>query len=179
MSTQNSAANYPTGGRRKYPVFDIEMKLMIGVSADRRHIFCADWRTETGRRGRLCFATRVNISSCWRSPSSRAVDCKKGALGALFFCSSRHHTSLQEHCRVGASTGGLLEWTAMEGNGALFPGIRNAKGASLKEPSGPFNSSLEGNVTRAMDLREGDEVNGDVFKMLIRAAVALNRSSAR
>lgn len=53
-----------------------------------------------------------------------------------------------------------------------------AKGASLDDPSGLFNSSLEGNVRRAIDLREGDEVDGEVFKTLIRAAVTLNRSSA-
>src|SRR6266536_5776315 len=54
-----------------------------------------------------------------------------------------------------------------------------AKGASLKDPSGLFNSSLEGNARRAIDLHEGDEVDGDAFSTLIRAAVALNRSSAR
>src|SRR5258707_9141845 len=54
-----------------------------------------------------------------------------------------------------------------------------AKGASLKDPSGLFNASLDGNTRRAIDLREGDDVDGDAFKALIRAAVALNRSSAR
>jgi hypothetical protein len=54
-----------------------------------------------------------------------------------------------------------------------------AKGASLQDPSGLFNSSLEGKVRRAIDLHEGDEVDADAFKTLIRAAVALNRSSAR
>ncbi len=54
-----------------------------------------------------------------------------------------------------------------------------AKGASLADPSGLFNSSLEGNTRRAIDLREGDEIAADAFKTLIRAAVALNRSSAR
>jgi hypothetical protein len=54
-----------------------------------------------------------------------------------------------------------------------------AKGASLKDPSGLFNSSLEGKVRRAIDLHEGDQVDGEAFKTLIRAAVALNRSSAR
>jgi hypothetical protein len=54
-----------------------------------------------------------------------------------------------------------------------------AKGASLKDPSGLFNASLEGNARRAIDLHEGDEVDGDAFKTLIRAAVAVNRSSAR
>ena len=54
-----------------------------------------------------------------------------------------------------------------------------AKGASLDDPSGLFNSSLEGNARRAIDLHEGDEVDGDAFKRLIRAAVALNKSSVR
>ena len=54
-----------------------------------------------------------------------------------------------------------------------------SKGASLKDPSGLFNSSLQGNVRRAIDFHEGDEIDADAFKTLIRAAVALNRSSAR
>jgi len=54
-----------------------------------------------------------------------------------------------------------------------------AKGASLKDPSGLFNSSLEGNTRRAIDFHEGDEIDEDAFKTLIRAAVALNMSSAR
>ena len=54
-----------------------------------------------------------------------------------------------------------------------------AKGASLKDPSGLFNSSLEGNVRRAIDFHEGDKLNEKALKALIRAAVALNKSSAR
>jgi len=54
-----------------------------------------------------------------------------------------------------------------------------AKGASLKDPSGLFNSSLEGNARRAIDFHEGDEMDEDAFRTLIRAAAALNRSSAR
>ena len=54
-----------------------------------------------------------------------------------------------------------------------------AKGASLKDPSGLFNSSLEGNTRRAIDFHAGDEIDEDTFKALIRAAAALNRSSAR
>ncbi len=54
-----------------------------------------------------------------------------------------------------------------------------AKGASLKDPAGLFNSSLEGNVRRAIDLHEDDEINEVAFKTLIRAAIALNRSKAR
>jgi hypothetical protein len=49
-----------------------------------------------------------------------------------------------------------------------------AKGAALKDPSGLFNSSLDGNVRRAIDIREGDPVDAAALKDLIRAAVALN-----
>ena len=51
-----------------------------------------------------------------------------------------------------------------------------AKGASLKDPAGLFNSSLEGNTRRAIDIREGEDVDADAFKALVRAAVALNTS---
>jgi hypothetical protein len=54
-----------------------------------------------------------------------------------------------------------------------------AKGASLKDPSGLFNASLEGNVRRAIDIHQGDEVDGHAFKLLVREAVALNGSSGR
>jgi hypothetical protein len=53
-----------------------------------------------------------------------------------------------------------------------------AKGASLEDPSGLFNTSLEGNTRRAIDLREGDKIDEQALKRLIRAAVALNRSAA-
>ena len=51
-----------------------------------------------------------------------------------------------------------------------------AKGASLEDPTGLFNSSLEGNTRRAIDFREGDEIDEDALKALVRAAVALNTS---
>ena len=51
-----------------------------------------------------------------------------------------------------------------------------AKGASLKDPAGLFNSSLDGKVRRAIDVREGEEVNAAAFKALVREAVTLNRS---
>jgi hypothetical protein len=50
-----------------------------------------------------------------------------------------------------------------------------AKGASLQDPGGLFNSSLEGNIRRAIDIHEGDKINEKGFKDLVRAAVALNR----
>ena len=53
-----------------------------------------------------------------------------------------------------------------------------AKGASLEDPSGLFNSRLEGNTRRAIDFHEGDKIDEKALKALIRAAVALNTSSA-
>jgi hypothetical protein len=53
------------------------------------------------------------------------------------------------------------------------------KGASLEDPSGLFNSSLEGNTRRAIDLREGDDIDEQAFATLIRAAVSLNESRSR
>jgi hypothetical protein len=53
-----------------------------------------------------------------------------------------------------------------------------AKGASLEDPAGLFNSSLEGNTRRAIDLREGEEIDEVALKALVGAAVALNESSA-
>src|SRR5471032_521989 len=54
-----------------------------------------------------------------------------------------------------------------------------AKGASLQDPSRLFNSSLEGNVRRAIDIHEGEDIDEEAFKTLIKAAVALNGSSTR
>jgi len=54
-----------------------------------------------------------------------------------------------------------------------------AKGAQLKDPSKLFNSSLEGNVRRAIDLHQGDKVNDSAFQELIRDAVALNKAASR
>jgi hypothetical protein len=52
-----------------------------------------------------------------------------------------------------------------------------AKGAALEDPAGLFNSSLDGNVRRAIDIHEGDKINERTFKALVRAAVALNTSA--
>ena len=53
------------------------------------------------------------------------------------------------------------------------------KGASLKDPAKLFNSSLEGKVRRAIDIHEGEEIDANAFKALIRAAVALNASGGK
>jgi hypothetical protein len=54
-----------------------------------------------------------------------------------------------------------------------------AKGASLEDPAGLFNSSLEGNTRRAIDFQEGEKIDEEALKTLVRAAVALNESKAR
>jgi hypothetical protein len=54
-----------------------------------------------------------------------------------------------------------------------------AKGASLEDPSKLFNSSLDGNVRRAIDIHEGDEVDAEAFKALLHSAIALNTSAAK
>jgi hypothetical protein len=54
-----------------------------------------------------------------------------------------------------------------------------AKGASLADPAGLFNASLDGKVRRAIDIHEGEDVDADAFKALIRAAIALNAVKAK
>ncbi len=54
-----------------------------------------------------------------------------------------------------------------------------AKGAALKDPSGLFNSSLEGNTRRAIDFHEGEKIDEKAFKALVRAAVTLNKSKTK
>ena len=54
-----------------------------------------------------------------------------------------------------------------------------AKGAALKDPSGLFNASLDGNTRRAIDFREGEKINEKALKTLVRAAVTLNKSKAQ
>jgi hypothetical protein len=54
-----------------------------------------------------------------------------------------------------------------------------AKGASIADPSGVFNSSLEGNTRRALDIGQGDKIDEDAFKTLVREAVALNTSAKK
>src|SRR6185436_3174662 len=54
-----------------------------------------------------------------------------------------------------------------------------AKGAALNDPSGLFNSSLEGNTRRAIDFREGEKIDEEALKTLVRAAVTLNKSKAQ
>ena len=64
--------------------------------------------------------------------------------------------------------------------GAYHVGMPSfARGAALKDPSGLFNSSLDGNTRRAIDFREGEKLDEEALKRLVLAAMALNRSRAR
>jgi hypothetical protein len=83
-----------------------------------------------------------------------------------------------------ASTPGVPVWShgGMICTGETYKAVVKltfAKGASLEDPSGLFNSSLEGNVRRAIDIREGEAIDEDAFRELIREAVSLNQSSGR
>jgi hypothetical protein len=78
-----------------------------------------------------------------------------------------------------ATTPGIPVWShaGMICTGETYKNVVKmtfAKGAALKDPSGLFNSSLDGNVRRAIDIHEGDTINEPALKDLIRAAVALN-----
>jgi len=83
-----------------------------------------------------------------------------------------------------ASSPGVPVWShdGMICTGEMYKSVVKltfAKGASLKDPSGLFNSSLEGRVRRAIDIREGETIDEDAFRTLIREAVSLNQSSGR
>jgi hypothetical protein len=81
--------------------------------------------------------------------------------------------------RKPSNPSGVPTWSQ---DGILFTGetykdkvkLTFAKGASVDDPTGLFNSSLEGNTRRAIDLHEGEEIDGDAFKALVRSAADVN-----
>src|SRR5262249_37334235 len=87
--------------------------------------------------------------------------------------------AVEEWKWVKPSSGGTAVWSHGGGicTGEVYKSVVKLtffKGASLEDPSGLFNSSLDGNVRRAIDFREGDEIDGAALKTLVLAAVALN-----
>jgi hypothetical protein len=85
---------------------------------------------------------------------------------------------------VKPTSGGTAVWSHGGGicTGEVYKSVVKLtffKGASLEDSSGFFNSSLEGNTRRAIDVREGEELDQDAFTALIREAVALNTASAK
>jgi hypothetical protein len=119
------------------------------------------------------------------SPSQR-IDAKIAELGDWRGATLARVRSLIKEADAGVveevKWGGVPVW---EHDGIICTGetykavvkMTFAKGASLADPKGLFNSSLEGNTRRAIDIREGDKIDEKALKALIRAAVALNTSA--
>ena len=117
------------------------------------------------------------------SAASRAIDAKIKELGDWRGRTLAHVRRLVRQADPAVveevKWGGVPVWSH---NGIICTGetyksvvkLTFAKGASLSDPSGLFNSSLEGKVRRAVDIREGDTINEKALKDLIRAAVKLN-----
>jgi len=129
-------------------------------------------------------STKRGASESDAAAASRSIDARIAELGDW-----RGETLARVRAIIkGADPGIVEEWKwdvpVWSRDGILCTGetykkavkLTFAKGASLDDPSGLFNSSLEGNTRRAIDFHEGDEIDGAALKELIRAAAALNES---
>ena len=119
---------------------------------DARIAALSDWRGETLARVRMLIreADPEMVEEVkWRKPSNLMLGVPVWSHGGII-CTGETYKSVVK--------------------------LTFAKGASLKDPSGLFNASLEGNTRRAIDIREGDKINEKALKALVRAAVALNVS---
>ena len=135
----------------------------------------------------------MNATAKGESPS-RLIDAKIAALGDWRGETlARVRALIREADPEGVESG---KWRkpsnpsgvrACEHDGVLCTGetykstvkLTFARGAALEAPAGLFNASLEGGARRAIDIREGEAVDAEAFKAIVRAAVALNRASAR
>ena len=127
-------------------------------------------------------------ASASEQPASEAIDARIAELGDW-----RGETLARMRALIHAADSDVVEswkWRGVpvwEHSGILCTGetykqvvkLTFAKGAALEDPAGLFNASLEGNVRRAIDIREGEEIDADAFKALIRAAAALNLSKRK
>ena len=129
-------------------------------------------------------ASKVRTAARAEAPASALIDAKIASLGDW-----RGATLARLRALIKAADPGMVEewkWNTpvWSHDGIVCTGevykqavkMTFAKGASLKDPSGLFNSSLEGNTRRAIDLHEDDEIDEKALKALIRAAVRLNVS---
>ena len=131
------------------------------------------------------------VESASRESASREVDARIHELGdwrgemlaRLRALIKQADPEVVEECKwkKPSNPGGVPVWShdGMICTGETHKSVVKmtfAKGAFLDDPAGLFNSSLEGNLRRAIDFREGDKVNEKALKALIRAAVALNTS---
>jgi hypothetical protein len=136
---------------------------------------------------------RTNAADDQAPSASRLIDARIAALGdwrgevlarvrALIKAADAH---VVEEVKWRKPSNAMLGVPVWEHGGIICTGetykayvkLTFAKGAALADPAGLFNASLDGNVRRAIDIREGDRIDANAFKKLIRAAVALNTSS--
>lgn len=137
--------------------------------------------------------TKKTVPSGKAASPSRSIDAKIKELGGWRGEALSRVRSLIKEADPGVveewkwekpSSGGVPVWSH---DGPICTGesyksvvkVTFFKGAQLKDPAGLFNSSLEGKARRAIDLHEGEKLDGPAFKALIRQAVALNQSPSR
>jgi len=128
---------------------------------------------------RPCRTATAQMSKSVPSKCRFSIDTPSGAsFGVILLC------VFTETSGCGRKWRGVPVWShaGMICTGETYRSVVKMtffKGASLKDPAHLFNSSLEGKARRAIDLHEGEEIDGKALKALVRAAVTLNRSSAR
>lgn len=126
-------------------------------------------------------ASRESASSEVDARIEQLADWRGEMLGRLRALIKQADPEIAEECKwkKPSNPGGVPVWShdGMICTGETHKSVVKmtfAKGAFLDDPAGLFNSSLEGNLRRAIDFREGDKINEKALKALIRAAVALN-----
>jgi hypothetical protein len=121
------------------------------------------------------------------SPAARVAglgDWRGGVLARVRALIKQADPGVVEEVKWRKPSNGMLGVPVWEHDGIICTGetykstvkLTFAQGAALEDPAGLFNSSLDGNVRRAIDIREGDRIDGKAFKALVRAAVAHNTS---
>jgi hypothetical protein len=117
-----------------------------------------------------------------RKPASKAGDWRDETLARVRELIQQADPDVTEEVKWRKPSNGMRGVPVWEHAGIICTGetyktyvkLTFAKGAALDDPAGLFNASLDGNVRRAIDIREGDKLNEKAFRGLIRAAVALN-----
>ena len=122
-----------------------------------------------------------------KKPKAKAGDWREGTLDRIRALILEADPEMIEERKWRKPSNGMVGIPVWSHDGIVCTGetyknyikVTFAKGAFVKDPSGLFNASLEGNLRRAIDFHEGDKIDEKALKALIRAAVALNKSSAR
>ena len=119
-----------------------------------------------------------------KKPDSPAVDWRNDTLSRIRTCIEQADPDMIEERKWRKPSNGMAGVPVWSHHGIVCTGetyksavkMTFARGAELKDPSGLFNSSLDGNVRRAIDFHEGDTINERALKALVKAAVKLNLS---